>query len=191
MPARSICVFCSSSNQVDPAFFAAARALGDAIARRDWGLIFGGTNVGLMGEVAKAAHAGGGHIVGILPQAFASRNMAFDLADEIIVTSDIRERKAAMEARADAFIAMPGGFGTLEEVLEILTLRQLDFHTKPVVFLNADGFYNHLIQFFERLTAEHFTRPDTRALYHLAPTVADALDYIEHYEPLTTPGEWF
>ncbi len=186
----SICVFCSSSNTVDPAFFRGAQTLGALMAAHGHALVFGGTNVGLMGEVARAAKTGGGHVIGILPKAFSTRNMTFELADEVIITQDLRERKALMEARADAFIAMPGGYGTLEEVLEILTLRQLQFHTKPVVLLNTDGFYDHLVQFFDRLKAEHFTRSDA-PIYHVAATAEAALDYIEHYEPVTTPGEWF
>lgn len=188
---RSICVFCSSSNTVDSAFFDAAKALGCLMGERGHRLVFGGTNVGLMGEVARAAQGGGCHVVGVLPQAFSTRNMTFELADEVIITQDLRERKATMEARADAFIALPGGYGTLEEVLEILTLKQLQFCDKPVVLLNTDGFYDHLVQFFERLQAEHFTRTDNVALYHVATSPADALDYIEHYKPVATPGAWF
>jgi len=189
--AIAICVFCSSSNTVDPAFFRGAQALGGLIAQRGHALVFGGTNVGLMGEVAQATKNSGGTVIGVLPKAFSARNMTFELADEVIVTQDLRERKAMMEARADAFIAMPGGYGTLEEVLEILTLRQLQFHTKPVVLLNTNGFYDHLVQFFERLHAENFTRANNTQLYHVAATPEAALDYIEQYQPVTTPGEWF
>src|SRR5690349_6690011 len=106
MTRRTVCVFCSSSNDVAPEFFTAATALGETIAKRGHGLVFGGTNVGLMGTVARAAHENGGHVVGVMPRAFSVRNIAFDLADELIVTQDMRERKAIMESRADAFITM-------------------------------------------------------------------------------------
>lgn len=191
MPRGSLCVFCSSSNSVAAPFFEAAESLGAELARRDYGLVFGGTNVGLMGAIARSTHANGGYVVGVMPQAFAVHNVAFDLADELIVTQDLRERKAVMEARADGFIALPGGFGTLEEVLEILTLKQLQFHSKPVVFLNTSGFYDHLVQFFERLQQENFTRPDNFTLYHIAPDAAAALDYIERYEPVPAQSKWF
>lgn len=191
MSRRSICVFCSSSNHVAPEFFAVARALGHALARRQHELIFGGTAVGLMGEVAKAAHEGGARVVGIMPRAFTAHNTAFDLADEMIITQDLRERKAAMEARAEAFITMAGGFGTLEEVLEILTLRQLEYHTKPVVLLNTNGFYDHLVEFFDRLRRDKFTKQNTPPLYYVAKDEEDALDYIARYEPVTTGGTWF
>lgn len=187
----AICVFCSSSNTVDPAFFRSAQALGGLIAGRGHSLVFGGTNVGLMGEVANATKRGGGRVIGVLPRAFSTRNMTFDLADEVIVTHDLRERKALMESRAEAFVALPGGYGTLEEVLEILTLKQLQFHSKPVVLLNTNGFYDHLVQFFDRLHAENFTRADNARLYQVAATPEAALDYIEQYQPATTPGEWF
>jgi cytokinin riboside 5'-monophosphate phosphoribohydrolase len=187
---RAVCVYCSSSNAVAPEFFAAANSLGEALARRNFGLVFGGTNVGLMGAVARSAHEHGARVTGVMPQAFAANNIAFDLADELVVTADLRERKATMEARSDAFITLPGGFGTLEEVLEILTLKQLQFHTKPVVFLNANGFYDHLVEFFERLSADHFLKPGA-PLYYIAADAEDALDYIERYEPVTDTGAWF
>lgn len=188
---RSICVFCSASNTVDPAFFSAAQTLGELMGARGHRLVFGGTNIGLMGAVAQAAHGCGCHVVGVLPEAFRARNMTFEQANEVLFTQDLRARKATMEARADAFITMPGGYGTLEEVLEILTLKQLQMHSKPIVFLNTDGFYDHLIQFFERLEAESFTRSNNVGLYHVADTPAAALDYIEQYQPVVTPGDWF
>jgi cytokinin riboside 5'-monophosphate phosphoribohydrolase len=191
MAARSICVFCSSSKSVDARFFAAAHDLGTEMARRGHSLVFGGTDVGLMGQVARSANAGGARVVGILPEAFTVHNVHFELADELIVTRDLRERKALMEARSEAFIAMPGGFGTLEEVLEILTLRQLQYHAKPVVFLNTGGFYDHLVEFFLRLQDDHFTIPDTHQIYHVAADPAAALDYIERYQPAGTGGPWF
>jgi cytokinin riboside 5'-monophosphate phosphoribohydrolase len=188
---KTICVFCSSSNTVAPEFFVAANELGEQIAKRGYKLVFGGTNVGLMGEIARAVHRHGGHVIGIMPKAFSAQNIAYTPADELIITADLRERKAAMEARADAFITMPGGFGTLEEVLEILTLKQLQFHNKPVVLLNTVGFYDHLVQFFQRLGEEHFIKAVATPLYHVAPDAIAALDYIDSYEYVDTPGTWF
>ncbi len=138
----NVCVFCSSSDVIEPTYFAAASELGTALASRRDTLIYGGTNVGLMGAVARAVHQHGGRVVGVIPSFIAGRGLAYSPADELIVTRDMRERKARMEERADVFVALPGGFGTLEEMLEIVTLKQLQQHTKAVIFLNVDGFYD-------------------------------------------------
>lgn len=175
----SVTVFCSSSNDIAPAFFTAATALGTQIAASGYGLVFGGTDLGLMAAVARAVQTGGGQVVGVLPEAFMKRNIAYADADELIVTRDLRERKARMEARADAFIVMPGGFGTLEEALEIITLKQLKFHCKPIVLLNTDGFYDHLVEFFDRLTHDRFARAETHELFHVASDAATALAHID------------
>jgi len=183
-------VYCSSSNAVDAAYFDAARELGKRIAARGDTLIYGGTDIGLMGAVARAVHAGGGRVVGVIPRAFQALSMPHDMADEIIFTQDLRERKATMEARADAFIALPGGFGTLEEVLEILTLRQIQVHTKPIILLNIQDFYTPLVTLFEGLYHKRFAKP-VRALYYIAPDVADAFTYLDSYIPPSVPGKWF
>jgi uncharacterized protein (TIGR00730 family) len=120
---QSICVFSSSSDAIDRSFFQVAAELGAAIARRGDVMVFGGFNVGLMGEAARAVHQQGGRVVGVIPAFIESRGLGYDAADELIVTRDMRERKAAMEVRADAFVALPGGFGTLEEMFEIITLK--------------------------------------------------------------------
>jgi hypothetical protein len=181
----SVCVFCSSSNSIAPEFFEAAAQLGAQIGRSGYGLVFGGTDGGLMGTVARSVHHNGGRVVGVLPEAFARRSLAYDTADELIITRDLRERKATMEARADAFIALPGGFGTLEEILEIITLKQLKFHSKPIVLLNTSGFYDHLIQFFDRLLQEQFVRAEGKLLYHVTDDPVDALAYIAQYQPIS------
>ena len=135
---KTICVYSSSSDAIAPEFFAVAEELGAALAGAGYGLIYGGARVGLMGAVARAVHAHGGHVVGVLPGVLQRKELTYEPADELIITQDLRERKAIMETRADAFIALPGGFGTLEEVLEILTLKQLLLHSKPLVLLNTD-----------------------------------------------------
>lgn len=187
---KSICVYCSSSDAVDPAYFDAARKLGATIAGRDYTLVYGGAHCGLMGALAQAVHAGGGRVVGVIPAALRERGIAYESADELIVSADLRERKATMEARADAFVALPGGFGTLEELLEILTLRQLQTHTKPIVLLNVRGFYDPLLALFDHFYRERFAKP-VRALYHLALDVADVFAYLDTYTPVAAPGKWF
>jgi hypothetical protein len=188
--AKNICVYSSSSDAVDGAFFALAEELGAEIARRGHILVYGGTNVGLMGAAARAARASGGKVIGVIPKFIADRGLAFDAANELIITNDMRQRKATMEARSDAFLAMPGGFGTLEEVLEVITLKQLQQHTKPVVFLNPDGYYDPLTTLFEHMYEHRFAKSAYRLMYSFAPDVGSALDYMEHYQPPVLPAKW-
>ncbi len=187
----TVCVFCSSSDAVSPALFDAARDLGALVGGRGWTLVYGGTTVGLMGAVADAARAAGARTIGVIPEAIERRGIAHGALDELIVTREMRSRKAAMEERADAFIVLPGGFGTLEEALEILTLKQLGYHRKPVVFLNTDGFFEPLMRLFDHLVATRVARPEFRALHHLASTPAEALDHIANYRPPDLPSKWF
>jgi hypothetical protein len=146
--------------------------------------------VGLMGALAKAAQQHGGKVIGVIPNFIASRGLAYQPADELIITNDMRQRKATMEARSDAFLALPGGFGTLEEMLEIITLKQLQQHVKPVVFLNRAGYYDPLAAVFEHMYKHRFAKPDYRHMYAFADSVAVALDYLENYQPAPLPGKW-
>ncbi len=187
---KNICVYCSSSDAVAPIYLETARALGAQIAARGDTLIYGGANLGLMGALARAVHAGGGRVVGVIPQALQARGIAYAIADEVIVTSDLRERKATMEARADAFIALPGGIGTLEELLEVLTLRQLQAHTKPIVLLNTADYYAPLFALFTHLYRERFAKPFEN-LYHVANDVDGIFNYLDAYKPFVAPSKWF
>ncbi len=189
---RGVCVFCSSSDAVDARYFAAAEALGKLLADRDFPLVYGGTKVGLMGALARSVLAHHGAVFGVLPKRLHAKGIGLDEGSgEILLTEDMRQRKAVMEERAGGFIAMPGGFGTLEEVLEILTLRQLGFHQKPVVFLDIDGFWRPLMDLFEHVYRERFAKPSFRRHYHLAPTPAEAVAYLEDYEPDAVEEKWF
>lgn len=165
---KAICVYCSSSNSLDPHYGEATEELGRLIGGRGLTLVYGGASVGLMGRLAAAVQRGGGCVVGVIPQSMRDREIAYEAADELIVTRDLRERKAVMEARADGFVALPGGFGTLEEVLEVLTLKQLRAHRKPVVFLNTAGFYDRLLAVFEQLYEQRFTKAEYRQFYQVA-----------------------
>ncbi len=173
MPPCSICVFCSSSDALDAVYFDAAAALGAEIARRGCTLVYGGGKWGLMGAVARAVHTAEGRVVGVIPESLMAQ--AYADADELIHTPDMRARKAAMEARADAFIGLPGGFGTLEELLEIITLKQLGFHTKPIVLLNVAGFYDSLLAMFEQMYRHRFANPAFNQLYHVTPGASAGL----------------
>jgi uncharacterized protein (TIGR00730 family) len=188
---KAICVYSSSSDAIVPAYFAVACELGALIAQHGYALVYGGARVGLMGELARAVHAHRGTVIGVIPETIRARGVAYDLADELLVTANLRERKAAMEARSDAFIALPGGFGTLEEILEVLTLKQLQVHAKPIVFINTRGFYDRLVDLFEHFYAEQFAREQFRQLYSVAPDAASAIAYIEAYQPPALFSKWF
>jgi len=186
---KTICVYCSSSEAIDTVYFQAAREIGEMIGARGHTLIYGGGRMGLMGEVARAVQAAGGQVIGVIPEALMAQ--CYDLADEIITTRDMRERKAMMEARADAFIGLPGGFGTLEEVLEILTLKQLRYHEKAIVLANVAGYYDHLLEVFEHLYIQQFAKAEYRALYYVTPSAEEALNYIDQYVPVALPDKLF
>lgn len=173
-----ICVYCASSNNLSEAYFAAARALGHGMARRGWLLVYGGGSVGLMGAVAEAVHAAGGTVIGIIPQALLDREVAYLQANDLIVTTTLRERKQQMDDRADAFIALPGGFGTIEEVLEIITLRQLAYHNKPIVIVNLNGYFDPLLAQFEHIFAEGFAHDHCRNLYYVVGSSEEALELL-------------
>ena len=188
---KLLCVYCSSSDRLDPKYAAAAEELGHALVAHGFGLVYGGGKTGLMGTVARAVKARGGRVVGVIPEFMKVRELAFDAADELVTVVTMRERKLLMEARADAFVALPGGFGTLEEILEILTLRQLDVVQKPCVFFNQDGFYNDLIRLFERMLAEKFFKPSNMDLFRVATTVPDIFTQIEAARGVKAESKWF
>lgn len=191
-PPQSICVYSSSSDAVDGAYFELATALGAAIGSRGDRLVFGGSNTGLMGVVARAVKDHGGAVVGVIPEVMLGTPYVFDRADEIVTAKDLRARKAEMETRADAFVALPGGLGTLDELIEILAAKQLHFHRKPIVLVNFKGFYEPLAAFFEHLFRERFASEEHhRPLYHLAGDVEETLSYIDAYAPAPFPVKWF
>lgn len=175
----NICVYCGASNRVDQKYVALADDLGAMIARRGHLLVYGGASNGLMGVVAQAVHREGGKVFGVIPQSLVDREMAYHNADELIITRDLRERKALMEARGDAFLALPGGIGTLEEVFEIMTLRHLSLTAKPLILINFEGFYDPLYALLDHMREEKFVREDHATLYYMAATVQAAFDYLD------------
>lgn len=158
---RYICVFCGSSVGNRPAYAAAAIALGKAIAARGWGIVYGGGRVGMMGRVADAALAAGGPVIGVIPHFLHEKEIAHPDLTKLHFTESMHERKAKMAAIADAFVALPGGYGTLEELSEILTWAQLGIHNKPIGLLNVEGYYDALLNFFDTAVTEGFLRPPT------------------------------
>jgi hypothetical protein len=156
-----------------------AEALGVAVAERRWRLVYGGGNVGLMGAAARAALAAGGEVVGVIPRGLLEREQGLDSVSELIVTETLRERKGIMFERSDLFVCLPGGFGTLEEVVETLTLRQLRYHDKPIVFLNSAAYYAPLLQFFAHAVETGFVHPSHLGLYAVVDSVSELMAWIE------------
>jgi uncharacterized protein (TIGR00730 family) len=186
---RHVCVYCSSSTAVDHAHVLVARELGAALAARGDVLVWGGATVGLMGEVARAAHAAGGRTVGVIPDALRAVEIADHAADELVITPDLLTRKAELARRADAFVALPGGFGTLEELLEQITGRLLGFHHKPIVLADVGGFWQPLLAVFEHLYREQFARPESRMGYAVATDVAGVFEHLDA-APGDLPVKW-
>ncbi len=187
-PTRSVCVYCSSSAGVDEVFVEAAQVLGRGLGERGDQLVWGGASVGLMGEVARAARAAGGRTVGVIPESMLTVEIADRAADLLLVTGDMGARKAEMAWRADAFVALPGGFGTLEEVLEQLTLRFLGHHDKPIVLVDVEGFWQPLLTLFEHLYDGRFARQEARAAYVVPASSTEALALLDAAVPGLASG---
>lgn len=175
----AICVYCSSSERIDRSYVELAADVGTELARRGHTLVSGGGSVSCMGAVARAARAGGAHTVGVIPEALLHLEVADHDADELLVTPDMRARKALMDVRADAFLTLPGGLGTLEELLEIWVARTLAMHGKPVVVLDPDGVYDPLRAQVDLLVERGFVRPESRDAVTWADDVASAFAALE------------
>ena len=188
---KLLCVYCASSDRLDPKYSAAAAELGQTLVSRGWGLVYGGGKTGLMGAVARAVKREGGRVVGVIPEFMKARELAYEGADEIVTVVTLRERKLLMETRADAFVTLPGGFGTLEEIMEILTLRQLNVVRKPCVFFNQDGFYDDLLRLFDRMLAEKVFKPSNLRLFSVATTVPEIFAQIERTDGAPVETKWF
>jgi hypothetical protein len=174
-PAGRVAVYCGSANGNDPAFRAAAIALGSAIAEAGWGLVYGGANVGLMGAVADAALAGGAEVIGVLPEILSDREIAHTGLTRLETVATMHQRKARMVDLADAFIVLPGGYGTLDELLEIVTWSQLRIHAKPCVLVNAANFWDGLLKFLDSTVAAGFLKPENRKLLRVASDAQEAV----------------
>ncbi len=179
---KTICVFASSSFGIDKKYFSAAKELGIEIAKNHYNIVYGGSNCGLMGEVTSAAKQNGSKITGVMPEKLHNLGINHGDCTEFILTKGMRERKAKMDELSEALIALPGGFGTLEELSEMLVQKQLNYSNKPIVLLNTDGFYDSLIKFFDEIIYKNFASKNSKELYCAAKTPKDALLYIDNYE---------
>ena len=178
-----ICVYCGSSEGRDAAYAEAARTLGRTLAGRGIDLVYGGGHVGLMGVVADATLDAGGDVYGVMPQALVDREIAHEEVTELVVVDSMHERKARMADLADGFVALPGGFGTLEELMEVLTWAQLGFHRDPCGLLDVGGYYASLVEFFDHQVAEGFVSADHRRMVVVTADAEVLLDRFADYEP--------
>lgn len=187
MPIQSICVFCGASPGTNPLYRQTAEALGRLLAERGIRLIYGGGAVGLMGVVADAALSAGGEVIGIIPQSLERAEIGHRGLTRLEVVDTMHTRKARMAELADAFIALPGGLGTLEELFEVWTWGQLGYHAKPLGLLEVNGFYRKLGDFLDHLVSERFVRPAHRDMLQIADTPAALLEALRAWQPSVAP----
>jgi uncharacterized protein (TIGR00730 family) len=178
---KSVCVFCGSSPGANPIYWEAAVALGHELAQRSLRLVYGGGNIGLMGAVADAVLEAHGQVIGVIPQQLVDREVGHHGITELIIVGSMHERKARMAELADAFIALPGGFGTIEEFVEVLTWAQLGLHAKPCGLLNVLGFYDPLLSFFDHALDQRFLRAEHRRLVLTSENPAELLDRLKSW----------
>lgn len=187
-PIKRICVYCGSSPGADPAYAAAARGLGKFFAESGVGLVFGGGNNGLMGEVSRAAMEAGGETFGVITEFFAERGLSQEGLTELFVVPTMHERKAKMVSLADAFVALPGSIGTLEEFAETITWAQLGIHEKPCGLLNVNGYYDRLISFLDQMVAEKFLQKEHRKIVMVDADPRSLVEKFKKFRALPVSG---
>jgi uncharacterized protein (TIGR00730 family) len=181
----SLCVFCGSNAGAHPAYLEAAEAVGRGLAQRGLRVVYGGGKVGMMGAVADAARAEGGEVIGVIPQSIFDLEIGHTGLDDLRVVGSMHERKALMAELSDAFIALPGGIGTLEEVFEVYTWAQLGIHAKPLGLIDVAGYYQPLVAFLDHAVQERFLRAETRTMLAVSERLDDLLAQLERWEPVT------
>ena len=179
---HNVCVYCSSSNTLDESYYVSARELGALLGQNNMNLVYGGSNVGLMYEVAKNAQLNGAKIYGVMPEKLFGFGVSSNECDEFYLTDNMRNRKAKLDTLSDAIVTLAGGFGTLEEVAEMIVQKQLGYNNKPIVFLNTNGFYDNLFKFFDDIVAGSFARESAKELYYIAQTPMDVINYLNSYD---------
>jgi hypothetical protein len=189
-PLRNVCVFCGSRPGADPAFMDAAAAFGRAIAERGLGLVYGGARVGLMGALANAALEANGKVIGIIPKALVSKEIAHEGLTELFLTESMHDRKDRMIALSDAFVALPGGFGTFDELFETLTLAQVGLHDKPNAILDTNGFFQPLLALLRHTIAHEFAAPEHADLWVVERDPERLLDAIAAWRPPPLGRKW-
>ena len=187
---KNICVFCSSSNFLDGKYYKDAKELGKLIGQNGYNIVYGGSTLGMMWACASEVKNNGGKIFGVMPQKLVNMGCRTDNCDEFHLADGMRDRKAKMDELSDAVIVMAGGFGTLEEFAEMFVQKQLGYNKKAIVLLNTDGYYDNLLEFFNKIVDEKFANKFTREIIYVAQTPKEAIDYINNYkEPEKTPSK--
>lgn len=176
---RKLCVYCGSGPGINPAYVAAAKQLGKAMAKANIGLVYGGGSLGLMGETAKAVLEAGGHVTGIIPEFLIKREMMLEEVQELIVTTNMHERKMAMFEKSDGFVALPGGVGTLEELVEVSTWAQLSQHNKPIILANIENYWGPLLELFNHMRQEQFIRAGMPVHFDIAKTADEIVPHFK------------
>lgn len=180
---RNVCVFASSCNFLDDIYYKEASEFGDLLSKADMNMVYGGSSLGLMWACAEKVKQNGRQIIGVMPERLYDMGVATNDCVELYVTPCMRSRKAKMDELSDAVVALAGGFGTLEELSEMIVQKQLGYNQKPIVLLNTNGFYDKLIEFFDLLIEQNFARSSAKELYFVADTVQEAVKYLKNYEP--------
>jgi len=175
-PIRAVCVFCGSQAGAKPAYLQAARELGAQLAGRGWAVVYGGGHVGMMGALADSALAAGGKVIGVIPEHLMRPEVAHQDLTELLIVDSMHTRKRIMASRSDAFVVLPGGYGTFEEMFEMVTWRQLQLHAKPVGLVNVDGYFDHLLAFLQHAAGQEFIRPQHRGLLSVEAGVPALLE---------------
>lgn len=188
---KKICVFGSSSSVLEQSYFDDAFALGKLIAENGWEMVFGAGDMGMMGHAARGVKAGGGKMTGVIPEFMNLPGIPFEKCDELIVSPSMRERKFVMEEMADAFVVTAGGFGTFEELCEVVTLKQLKRHEKAIVILNTNGFFDEMIAMFEKCVAQRFAKEEALSVYEVVNTPPQAIEAIKNYRYQSMGSKWF
>ena len=181
---KRVCVFASSCNYLEETYYEDAAEFGNLLANAGYDMVYGGSSLGLMWACAEQVKKNGGKIIGVMPEKLHNLGVHTDECVELYVTEGMRERKAKMDELSDAVVALPGGFGTLEELSEMIVQKQLGYNQKPIILLNTNGFYDKLIDFYEIIINQNFARKNAKDLYFVADTPKEAIDYLKKYRPV-------
>jgi hypothetical protein len=180
---KRVCVFASSCNYLDESYYKEASEFGELLVKSNFDMVYGGSSLGLMWACAEKVKNNGGKIFGVMPEKLYNMGVSTDECVELTVTKGMRERKEKMDKLSDAVVALAGGFGTLEELTEMIVQKQLGYNNKPIVLLNTNGFYNKLVDFFEIIIEKNFANKTARELYYIANSPQEAIDYLKNYTP--------
>lgn len=188
---KFLAVYASSSASLSQDYFELAEKLGKLLVKNGYALVYGGADVGLMGSVAKSVKKHGGYIVGVIPRYIHDKGLSYAECDEFVVTDTMHERKQLMEEKADGFIALPGGLGTLEELTEAMTLKQLKYHSKPIIVVNHRNTFAHLLAYINTIIQDKFAKEYTLDLFKVVNTAEEVFPYLKTYQPFDHANKWF